>query len=117
MNTDTITALAKRSLDILFFFNPRATSIGLLLGVVADGFTGDLGTEMYHTVAAGILLCNLPSMITGRRELPKEFEDALEMIRRSRDTLSATQRRMQYLALVDQATRRISDAAGPTKQA
>jgi hypothetical protein len=117
MNLDTTTSVVRRAVDVLFLFNPRATSVGLLLGVVADGFTSAWNFELYQAVAAGILLCNLPSLIAGRRELPKEIEDALEVIRRTRGTLSATQIRMQYLAVVEKATHRVIGPSGPPKPA
>jgi hypothetical protein len=117
MNLDALTASIKRAIDVLFLFNPRATSVGILVGVAAHGFKSFLGLELYHLIAAGILLCNMPSLLSRRRELPKEIEDALEVIRRSRDSLSTAQIRMQYLALVDQATRRVSESSRPPKPA
>ncbi len=120
MNKDTITAILKRAVDILFVLNSRGTSIGALTGVCGDGllklFTPALEAyretinitqlKIYHLIATGIVLFNIPSLFR-TRELPKEIEDAFETLNRIKDQVSREHLKMQYLGLVSEVVTRV----------
>jgi hypothetical protein len=123
---DTSTAILKRATDILFVLNPRGTSVGAFVGVVLDGLLRAFGPalgklrdvvdasniSLYHLVGAGIVIFNVPALVT-RRKLPKDIEDAFEAIRRSRDSLTAVQVKSAYLRLCAEVVERV-ERKGPS---
>src|SRR5580765_5450047 len=112
--------MLKRAADVLFVYNPKGTSVGVFLGVVADGLlkvfspalrkfsTLDLSAlATYHLMAGGVVLMNIPSLFK-RRELPKEIEDALLAIRIASPHLTEVQIRVRYLALLSSVMERVT---------
>jgi hypothetical protein len=122
---DIASSGVRRLIDGIFLLNPAATSFGAVVGVVLHAlslvFAPTLAKiqqidmsrlEWYHFVAVGAALANIPALIEGRRELPKELEDALELIRRSESHLTRVQMRMQRLALCNDVIERVNMGAG-----
>lgn len=121
MNSDHVSLVVARAIDVLFVQNPRGTSFGAVCGVAAKGIIQVLGgiaekyaeLSIFYFIAAGIALANIPAMVRNRRELPREFEDALEMTRRAETVLSKAQIRMQYMALISEAAARTKSQGAP----
>jgi len=125
---DHSTALLRRAADILFVTNPKGTSVGAFFGVCLDGAarlfaptlarykdTFDIAqVNTFYFLAFGVVLFNLPSFLR-RRALPKEIEDAFEIIRRTKKDLTAVQVRLQYLALCADVIARATPAAQPVR--
>ena len=115
-----LSQMVKRATDILFVFNPKGTSVGVFAGIFLDGAVKALSPTLlrnyqylnlaalttYHFIVAGVLLLNIP-LLFRRRHLPKDIEDAFEVIRRTKTHMSQIQIRMQYLALCSEVISRI----------
>ena len=90
-NTDGITAFTTRALDILFLNNPLATSMGVLLGFILDGFMphmslihADLSSiALYHWICLSVFVLNLKTLII-RPKLPENLETAFAAIEEAR---------------------------------
>ena len=118
---DDITALVRRAIDALFLFNPLGTAIGILAGVVLDGTrialmpafaransVIDLSRlRAWHSIALAIVLVNTPNFIAGRRELPREVEEAFEAIERLKGKVPPAHIKMQYVKLCTAVVARV----------
>jgi len=87
---ERITFLLTEGMRILFVRNPVGTVMGGMLGfcvhgvvsVLRVGVAADLGVAYYVTL--GILLFNGRQLLSRKRRLPSEFEDAFEVLHRAR---------------------------------
>lgn len=92
MSNETITEFIRKSINILFVANPKGTSIGILLGVIFDGFIGLFmpflkglqsiniaAIKMWHLMGLGVVIINLP-IYWRRNEIDPSILKAIEYI-------------------------------------
>lgn len=123
---DQVSAVVRRAIDALFLFNPLGTAIGILVGVVLDGTRVALlpafqrvntvidlsKVRAWHAIALAVVLVNAPNFIAGRRELPREVEEALEAIHRLEGKVPSTHVKLQYMKLCAAVVSRVEVPQG-----
>src|SRR4029079_6153755 len=113
ISKDHLSSVVRRAIDALFLYNPLGTAIGILVGVVLDGtrvallpafaqahLVMDLSKlRAWHSIAFAVVLVNGPNFIAGRRELPREVEEAFEVIHRLEGKVPPAHIKLQYVKL------------------
>jgi len=117
LDSDLLTRLSKRVLDILLLSNPFRTSMGLLLGVILWGFmpvfspaikeATRLDFSSIHPVAwvcFGVFAVNLKALLF-KRKIPKRAEETLALIEEARKAgITDLEIKQKYRLLIQKYT-------------
>lgn len=93
MNINAITLIFRKVINYLFIDDPKATSMGVLLGVAADSIISIAqpflktiesiaisSVTTWHLLASGVLITNLPSFLR-RKSVDPSITKALDYIK------------------------------------
>jgi hypothetical protein len=111
---DQATSVIKRAVDLLFVKNPKGTSMGVLLGLLAETIIKILGSTEFSKVGTlyyillGVFVFNLPSALR-RHRLDPQIEAALHSINKARrnGSISRQQEREMYIRLYERVLEQI----------
>lgn len=113
MNGDQVSELTRKAINILFVSNPKGTSLGVLFGVVLDGFLGVFSPafktiewlnisaiKTWHFIGLGIFSMNLPSFLK-RNDIDPSIINAISFIesQKEKGNISDWQARQMYFNL------------------
>jgi hypothetical protein len=113
MNTDEISEITRKAINILFVANPRGTSLGIFIGVVLDGLVGLFtpllksiqwlsisAIKIWHLIGLGVFSMNLPSYLK-RKEVDPSIKNAISFIESEKEKGNITewQARQMYVNL------------------
>ena len=103
MSGDQVSQIIRKAINILFVSNPKATSIGIVIGVVIDGVIGLFtpflkgiewisisSVKMWHLIGLGIITMNLPSYLR-RKEVDPSIKNAIEFIEKEKTKGNVTE--------------------------
>lgn len=115
MNAQDITEFLRKSINILMVTNPTGTSLGILIGILADGlftvispiFVGikyiNLSAiKSYHFICLGVFGVNVPSYLS-RNKIDKSIENAINFIedQKLKGNVTEWQARNMYIKLME----------------
>lgn len=113
MNTNAVSEIARKAINILFVANPRGTSIGVFIGVVLDGLIGLFtpllksiqwisiaSIKTWHLIGLGVVSMNLPSYLK-RKSIDPSITNAISFIETEKEKGNITewQARQMYVNL------------------
>ncbi|MCD6724107.1 hypothetical protein LT012_11645 [Vibrio cholerae] len=96
MKSEQMTVLVRKAINILFVSNPRGTSLGVLSGIVLDGFISlfnpflksitviNIGLiKLWHLIGLGVFLFNIRPFIN-RNKVDPSIDEAISYIETQR---------------------------------
>ncbi|CAK2367960.1 hypothetical protein [Vibrio sp. 10N.222.55.B11] len=96
MNTEQVTVLVRKAINILFVSNPRGTSLGVLSGIVLDGLIGlfnpflksvsiiNIGLiKFWHLIGLGVFLFNILPFLN-RHKVEPSINEAISYIEKQK---------------------------------
>lgn len=113
MNGDQVSEITRKVVNILFVSNPKGTSLGVLVGVVLDGFLGVFSPALkaiewinvaaiktWHLIGLGVFSMNLPSYLK-RNDIDTSIINAISFIESEKEkgNVSDWQARQMYFNL------------------
>ncbi|MFM5740416.1 hypothetical protein ACET6T_17020 [Aeromonas veronii] len=92
MKTEQMTVLVRKAINILFVSNPRGTSLGVLSGIVIDGFISLFNPilktiavinisliKLWHLIGLGVFLFNIMPFLN-RHKVDPSIDEAISYI-------------------------------------
>ncbi|EQA7395492.1 hypothetical protein ACYEVY_003481 [Vibrio cholerae] len=96
MKSEQMTVLVRKAINILFVSNPRGTSLGVLSGIVLDGFISlfnpflksitviNIGLiKLWHLIGLGVFLFNIRPFLN-RNKVDPSIDEAISYIETQR---------------------------------
>tara|TARA_A200000159_G_scaffold1453_1_gene1618 strand:- start:2776 stop:3225 length:450 start_codon:yes stop_codon:yes gene_type:complete len=113
MNTNEVSEITRKALNILFVANPKGTSLGIFIGVLLDGLIGLFSpllksiqwlsisaVKTWHLIGLGVFSMNLPSYLR-RKEVDPSIKNAIAFIESEKEkgNIAEWQARQMYVNL------------------